>query len=154
MTDNLTEWLQASGELESTAARVDVLEHSEEVEDFNGQLELLKRRLVSDPSAFRQMFIDDGMSAVMWEFRQEELSPDFARQMWAILLREDDASRVLMRYVWALPLKGKRKFVRALDAYLSDRYPMFAGLSKDWPAGNQIPPHIRDPNLARTTSGS
>lgn len=141
----LAQWLQASDDLESTRTRVDVLEHSDEVETFNRQLDLLKRRLVSDPSAFRQMFIDDGVAAVMWEFSQDELSPDFAKQMWDVLVREDDASRVLMRYVWALPLKGKRKFIRALDTHLSDRYPMFKGLSKDWPAGNSIPPHIREP---------
>ena len=54
-------------------------------------------------------------------------------------------SKVLMRFIWALPLSRKRKFVRAIDAHLSDRYPMFAGLSEGWPAGNAIPPHIREP---------
>ena len=38
----------------------------------------------------------------------------------------------------------KRKFVRGLDEHLSDRYPMFSGLSVDWPMNNGIPPHIRD----------
>ena len=144
-TNRLGEWLQASEQLETTQSRVDVLEHTEEVETFNSQLDLLKRRLINEPTAFRQMFIDDGIAAVMWEFSQPDLSPEFAKAMWQVLLRGDDASRVLMRYVWALPLKGKRSFVRALDAHLSDRYPMFAGLSKDWPAGNSIPPHIRTP---------
>ena len=134
-TNRLGEWLQASEQLETTQSRVDVLEHTEEVETFNSQLDLLKRRLINEPTAFRQMFIDDGIAAVMWEFSQPDLSPEFAKAMWQVLLRGDDASRVLMRYVWALPLKGKRSFVRALDAHLSDRYPMFAGLSKDWPAG-------------------
>jgi glutamate synthase (NADPH) small chain len=109
------------------------------------QVELLRRRLEADPQAFREMFIEDGMNAVRWEFSQAEIGEDFVRSMWEVLLRGDDASKVLMRFVWALPLGGKRKFIRALDAHLSDRYPMFAGLSEDWPAGNAIPPHIREP---------
>ena len=40
-----------------------------------------------------------------------------------------------MRFIWNVPLKFKRKFVRAIDPHLSDRYPMFKGLSEDWPAG-------------------
>lgn len=151
--DRLGEWLEANETLESTRSRVDVLEHSDEVEGFNRQVELLKRRLIGDPGAFRQMFIDDGVNAVKWEFAQPDLSADFAREMWRILARGDDASRVLMRYVWALPLKGKRSFIRALDAHLSDRYPMFKGLSKDWPAGNSIPPHIRTPQQRATDFG-
>ena len=54
-----------------------------------------------------------------------------------------------MRFVWDLPLSMKRKFVRGIDAHLSDRYPMFAGLSVDWPMNNGIPPYIRD-SEART----
>jgi glutamate synthase (NADPH/NADH) small chain len=110
------------------------------------QVELLRRRLEADPTAFREVFIEDGMNAVTWEFGQPELGEDFTRAMWDVLLREDDASTMLMRFVWALPLSRKRKFIRAIDAHLSDRYPMFAGLSEGWPAGNAIPPHIREPN--------
>ncbi len=110
------------------------------------QVELLRRRLEADPSAFREVFVEDGMNAVVWEFAQPELGEDFTRAMWEVLLREDDASTVFMRFVWALPLSRKRKFIRAIDAHLSDRYPMFAGLSEGWPAGNAIPPHIREPN--------
>ncbi|MBP8215987.1 MAG: sulfide/dihydroorotate dehydrogenase-like FAD/NAD-binding protein, partial [Propionivibrio sp.] len=51
----------------------------------------------------------------------------------------------LMRFVWNVPLGLKRKFIRALDLNLSERYPMFKGLSEDWPADNYIPPYIRDP---------
>src|SRR5665648_815489 len=61
-----------------------------------------------------------------------------------MLLRDDDASAVLMRFVWNLPLGKKRTFVRGIDTHLSDRYPMFDGLSVDWPAGSSIPPYIRD----------
>ena len=145
MSGELNDWLSATDELASTQSRVQTLEHSAEVEDYTRQVELLRRRLVAQPQAFRQLFIDDGMSAVQWEFAQDELGEDFVRALWAVLQREDDASKVIMRYIWALPLKGKRKFVRAIDAHLSDRYPMFKGLSVDWPAGNSIPPHIRGP---------
>jgi glutamate synthase (NADPH/NADH) small chain len=112
---------------------------------LEGQVELLRRRLEADPRAFREIFVEDGMNAIRHEFAQPELSAEFVRAFWAVLREETDASKVLMRYVWALPLGGKRKLVRALDAHLSDQYPMFKGLSKDWPAGNAIPPHIRDP---------
>ena len=110
------------------------------------QLDLLKRRLESDPRAFREMFISDGMAAVAWEFTQPELSADFVRSLWETMLRGDDAATVLMRFIWALPLGKKRTFIRALDAHLSDRYPMFAGLSENWPSGTFIPPYIRDPD--------
>ena len=98
------------------------MEHSDAVESYNRQIELLKRRLIAEPATFRQMFIDDGINAVMWEFSQDELGADFVKELWKVLLREDDASRVIMRFLWAQPLKGKRKFVRALDAHLGDRY--------------------------------
>ena len=62
-----------------------------------------------------------------------------------MLQRDDDSSRVLMRFLWRLPLGKKRMFIRALDAHLSSRYPMFSGLSQNWPAGNAIPPYIREP---------
>jgi glutamate synthase (NADPH/NADH) small chain len=50
-----------------------------------------------------------------------------------------------MRFLWRLPVGKKRTFIRALDAHLSDRYPMFAGLARNWPAGSAIPPYIREP---------
>ncbi len=109
------------------------------------QVELLRRRLEADPQAFRETFIEAGMNAVTWEFSQPELGEDFTRALWEVLRRGDDASRVIMRFLWGVPLSRKRKFIRAIDAHLSDRYPMFAGLSDGWPAGNSIPPHIREP---------
>ncbi len=109
------------------------------------QVALLRRRLEADPQAFRDVFVQDGMNAVTWEFAQQDLGEDFTKAMWEVLLREDDASTVLMRFLWAVPLSRKRKFIRAIDAHLSDRYPMFDGLSDGWPAGSSIPPHIREP---------
>ena len=53
---------------------------------------------------------------------------------------------MLLRFLWKIPLKFKRKFVRAIDTHLRDRYPMFAGLSEGWPGANNIPPYIRPPH--------
>ena len=117
------------------------------------QVVLLRRRLEADPTAFRETFIEDGMNAVTWEFSQKELGEDFTRALWQVLRRGDDASRVIMRFLWGVPLSRKRKFIRAIDAHLSDRYPMFAGLSEGWPAGNSIPPHIREPELREKDFG-
>ncbi|HQZ83995.1 MAG TPA: NAD(P)-binding protein, partial [Actinomycetota bacterium] len=111
--------------------------------DLDKQTELLRRRLAADPRAFRELFITEGMQSVAWEFRQPELGEQFSHTMWSALLRGDDSSTVLMRFVWNLPLGGKRKFIRALDRYLSEKYPMFSGLSVDWPAHNGIEPYVR-----------
>ncbi len=112
--------------------------------ELDSQVELLRRRLSADPRAFRDVFISEGMQAVAWEFRQPELGEEFTRTLWSMLLRGDDSSTVLMRFIWSLPLGGKRKFIRALDAHLSDAYPMFKGLAEGWPAHNSIEPYIRD----------
>ena len=121
--------------------------------ELDHQVDLLRRRLVSDPRAFREVFISEGMQAVAWEFRQPELGEGFTRSLWEMLLRGDDSSTVLMRFIWNLPLGGKRKFVRAIDAHLTDRYPMFAGLSQGWPAQNAIEPFVRDAQSRSTDFG-
>jgi len=144
--DDLNRYLNASSTLDSTRAQLEALEQSAAVEDFHNQMALLQRRLLQEPQAFRDMFIADGTNAIVWEFKQPELSPEFTKTFWNLLLRDDDASKVLMRFVWNVPLGLKRKFIRAIDQNLSDRYPMFKGLSEDWPADNYIPPYIRDPD--------
>jgi glutamate synthase (NADPH/NADH) small chain len=117
-----------------------------EAEDlFQKQVLLLQRRLAQQPTAFRDIFVAEGEHAIAWEFRQGELSESFTRTFWKLLLRGDDMSAVLMRFVWNLPLKLKRVFVRAIDLHLRDRYPMFAGLSKGWPASNGVAPYVRPP---------
>jgi glutamate synthase (NADPH/NADH) small chain len=143
--DDLTRYLNASSTLESTRSQIEALEQTEAVEDFHNQMALLRRRLLNEPKAFREMFIADGANAIVWEFKQPELSPGFVRTFWDLLLRDDDTSKVLMRFVWNVPLGLKRKFSRAIDQHLSDRYPMFKGLSENWPAENFIPPYIREP---------
>ena len=119
------------------------LARSEAVELFQKQLALLRKRLLQDPNAFRDMFVADGTQAIVWEFRQDELGPAFTRTLWDLLLRGDDMSAILQRFIWNVPLKFKRKFVRAIDVHLSDRYPMFRGLSEGWPGQNSIPPYMR-----------
>ncbi len=143
--DDLQRYLNASTTLESTQSQIEALEQSEAVEAFHNQMALLQRRLLKEPEAFRDMFIADGANAIVWEFKQPELSASFVQTFWDLLLRDDDTSKVLMRFVWNVPLGLKRKFIRALDQHLSGRYPMFKGLSEDWPADNYIPPYIRDP---------
>ncbi len=64
------------------------------------------------------MFIADGMAAVAWEFRQPELSRDFVVRLWDMLLRDDDVSTVLMRFIWDLPLGKKRIFIKAVRCSL------------------------------------
>jgi len=142
--DELGRYLSASSTLDATRTQIDALENTEAVETFHRQMSLLRRRLLSEPQAFRDIFIADGSEAMVWEFQQDELGASFIRTMWALMLRDDDASKVLMRFVWNVPLKLKRKFMRAIDSHLSERYPMFKGLSQNWPAENAIPPYMRD----------
>ncbi len=139
----LSAYLDAEASLASARTHLDELERTPAVESFNTQLEILRRRLIADPKAFRDLFISDGMATVAAEFRSEELSAEFTRAVWDILLRDDDASTLLMRFLWDVPLRLKRKFIKALDQHLSNRYPMFAGLSENWPAANSISPYVR-----------
>lgn len=121
MRDDLTRYLRAAEALTKTADEVEELGRSEAVETYRSQMDLLGRRLQTNPRAFREIFITDGMGAVAAEFRQPELSADFTSTLWAKLLAGNDASLVLMRFIWNLPLGAKRKFIRALDAHLSQR---------------------------------
>lgn len=152
MTDQaqLERWVATEAELAQTRARLAEIEHSEEVASFQRQLDLLRRQLLADPSAFRDMFVRQGVEAIAWEFQQEALSGPFTRTFWNLLLTGDDMSVLLQRFVWAMPLKFKRRFIQAIDAHLSDRYPLFSGLSKGWPGENGIPPHMRSAE-ARST---
>jgi glutamate synthase (NADPH/NADH) small chain len=52
-------------------------------------------------------------------------------------------STLLLRFLWNIPLKFKRKFIRAIDTHLTEHYPMFRGLAEGWPGLNNIPPYIR-----------
>ena len=143
--DDLERYREASLALEATQSEIEDLEQTQAFEVFQKQLGLLRKRLLNSPQSLRQMFIDDGMQAIVWEFKQDELGRDFIKTLWSLLLRDDDMSAVLLRFIWNVPLKFKRKFIAAIDAHLSDRYPMFKGLSQGWPGQNGIPPYIRSP---------
>ncbi|MDD3029406.1 MAG: sulfide/dihydroorotate dehydrogenase-like FAD/NAD-binding protein [Alphaproteobacteria bacterium] len=121
----------------------DDFENTEAAQLLRKQLELLRKRLLNDPKSLRDIFIADGEHAIVWEFKQDNLGAGFIKAFWNLLLRDDAMGVVLQRFVWALPLKFKRKFIAALDAHLSDRYPMFKGLSEGWPGQNSIPPYTR-----------
>ncbi|MDR1449277.1 MAG: FAD-dependent oxidoreductase, partial [Propionibacteriaceae bacterium] len=111
-----------------------------------GQLALLRRRLADDPRSFRDLFIADGMATVAAEFAQgAELDAVVMNRLWETLLQGGDPAVLLMRFIWNLPVGRKRIFLRGVDKHLSDRYPMFRGLSQQWPAENGIGPYIRSP---------
>ena len=143
--DDLDRYRSASRALETTQSEIEELEQTEAFEVFQKQLGLLRKRLLNSPQSLRQMFIDDGMQTIVWEFKQDALGRDFTGTLWRLLLRDDDMSAVLLRFIWNVPLKFKRKFIAAVDAHLSDRYPMFKSLSQGWPGQNGIPPYIRSP---------
>lgn len=149
----LQQYLAAQASLDASRAAVSELGKSDAVATFEAQLAVLRRQLVADPGQFRELFIRDGMAALAGQFRSGELGAGFTHQLWETLLRDDDASTVVMRFLWDLPLRGKRTFIRALDAHLRDRYPMFAGLSENWPAASNIGPYIRDPEARNRDFG-
>jgi len=126
-------------------SELDLRDAGDDGELFKKQLALLRRHLLSDPRSLRSVFVADGVQAIAWEFQQEELGAAFTTTLWNLLLRNDEMSTILLRFVWFMPLKYKRKFVKALDAHLSERYPMFKGLSEGWPGETCIPPYIRPP---------
>jgi glutamate synthase (NADPH/NADH) small chain len=144
-SQDLDRYREAANTFEATSHEMEELEHTEAFEVFQKQLSLLRKRLLNDPKSVRQMFVDDGMQAIVWEFKQDEIAPQFIKTLWKLLQRDDDVSALLMRFVWNVPLKFKRKFIVAIDKHLSDRYPMFKGLSQGWPGQNGIPPYIRSP---------
>lgn len=107
------------------------------------EMSLLQRRFAADPSLFQSMFLAEGFGALHAAFDAGELPEALTRKLWDLLLREDVVGRIMMRFVWDLPLGKKRTFIRALDTHLSERYPMFKGLSEGWPAANGIEPYVR-----------
>lgn len=118
---------------------------ADEDEVLQRQLSLLRKRLMSDPKSLRGVFVADGVQAIAWEFQQQQLSAPFTQTLWNLLLRDDAMGRLLLRFLWFMPLKFKRRFIKGLDVHLRDRYPMFKGLSEGWPGETCIPPYIRPP---------
>jgi glutamate synthase (NADPH/NADH) small chain len=116
---DLARYAQTENVLETSRSALAELEHTDAVELFQKQLALLKKRLLSDPRSLRTTFVSDGVRAIAWEFQQEELGANFTKALWELLLRNDEMSLVLMRFIWSMPLKFKRKFVKAIDDHLS-----------------------------------
>ena len=129
-----------------TATLVPGRTNPEQADDRANQLALLARRLEQDPRAFRDLFIADGIASLATTFATaKDLDAELVHRMWDILLAGGDAASVLMRFIWHLPLTRQRLWMRGVDAHLSDRYPMFAGLSNAWPASSGMGPYIRTP---------
>ncbi|KIZ38976.1 MULTISPECIES: sulfide/dihydroorotate dehydrogenase-like FAD/NAD-binding protein [Rhodopseudomonas] len=143
VADELLRYQQARSTLEASRSELEELQTSEAVGVFQKQVALLQKRLLNDPKSLRDIFIADGTSAIVWEFQQAELGQGFTTTLWDLLKRDDDMSVILQRFVWALPLKFKRKFIKAIDVHLRERYPMFKDLSVGWPGETYIPPYIR-----------
>lgn len=141
--EDLARYRAVASALEMTEHEIEELEGTEAFQVFQKQLQLLRKRLLNDPKSLRQVFVEDGTAAIVWEFKQPELGADFTKVLWGLLLKGDDMSTILQRFIWALPLKFKRKFIEAIDKHLGDRYPMFKGLSENWPSGNFIHPYVR-----------
>ncbi len=136
-------YLAAQAALDASREQLASLASDPGVATFQAQIEVLKRQLAADPGQFRDLFIRDGVEQIAAGFAEDALTAEFTTKLWEVLLRDDDATRIVRRFLWDAPLRLKRKFVAGLDAHLSGRYPMFAGLSRNWPAGNNIGPYIR-----------
>ena len=144
--DNVRAWLAAKGQATAAQAQMSSLGASKPVEAFQAKLAVLERLLMDDPTQFRDIFLTQALTGVAAEFRGDgPLSRDFMLKLWDLLLAGDDTSTALMRFIWWLPVGRKRLFIKGLDEHLSDRYPIFKGLSVGWPASVAIPPFIREP---------
>lgn len=107
------------------------------------QRDLLLQRMDQNPERFQQMIIEDSQQAIRQTLKKGNISAEFTEKLWAFLIANNELSVALQRYLWRIPLKQKRAFVQGLDKHLSDRYPMFKGLSEGWPGKNNIPPYVR-----------
>jgi glutamate synthase (NADPH) small chain len=113
---DLLRYAQTTSTLEASRSTLAELEQTEAV---GAVPEAAHARLLGDPRSLRTTFVADGVREIAWEFQQEELGSGFTRMLWELLLRNDDMSMVLMRFIWSMPLKFKRKFVKAIDDHLS-----------------------------------
>ena len=96
---------------------------------------LLRRHLLSDPRSLRSVFIEDGMQAIAWEFQQDELGAAFTPHAVepAAARRRHEHGADALPLVRAAQVQAASSS-RALDAHLSDRYPMFPGCRRAGPA--------------------
>ena len=63
--NELHRYVDSASALENAQSQIEALEQTEAVKDFHNQMELLRRRLLQQPGAFRDMFIADGTNAVV-----------------------------------------------------------------------------------------
>ena len=94
--DDLHRFLDASESFEASQSQLEALAQSEAVTTFQNEMALLKRHLLKEPRAFRDIFIADGTNAIVHEFQQDALSERFTKTFWELLLRDNDTSQVLM----------------------------------------------------------
>jgi len=78
---DLRRYGEASRALEMTQGEIENLEQSEAFDVFQKQLGLLRKRLLSSPKSLRQVFIDDGSQAIVWEFKQDALGAEFTKTL-------------------------------------------------------------------------
>ncbi|WP_116114394.1 NAD(P)-binding protein [Austwickia chelonae] len=114
------------------------------VDPFVTEYELLRRRLRLEPDLFTQVAAIPGCESLVEALQQDDIGQELTCRLWDVLLADDANSRALMHFLWVATLPCKKRFVKGLERYLSDPYPMFAGLSRKWPGGNSIPPYVRD----------
>jgi glutamate synthase (NADPH/NADH) small chain len=102
--------------------------------------------LAEQPALWDNLFSTATLSALAAEFRPGgALEAGVLAKIWETLLGGGEPAAFLQRTLWTLPLGRKRIFLRAVDQHLSERYPMFEGLSDSWPAANGVGPVIREP---------
>ncbi|UJF17156.1 sulfide/dihydroorotate dehydrogenase-like FAD/NAD-binding protein [Vibrio sp. SS-MA-C1-2] len=107
------------------------------------QQDLLLRSAEQQSRKYSNLLAKQSMELIQKTLKKGDLSENFITGLWNALLEDNPLSQVLQRYLWRVPLKQKRHFIRGIDQHLSERYPMFKGLSKGWPGSNNIPPYVR-----------
>ncbi|MDR1806805.1 MAG: sulfide/dihydroorotate dehydrogenase-like FAD/NAD-binding protein [Propionibacteriaceae bacterium] len=103
------------------------------------------KRLAAEPELLDAPFSPAALVALAAEFRPgSTLEEPVVTKLWAVMEAGGDGAALVQRFLWGLPIGRKRIFLRAVDQFLSARYPMFAGLSESWPASNGVGPVVRD----------
>ncbi len=119
---------------------------------FNTQLAVLRQHLAENPRQFRQLFISSGIGAVAAEFQKDELGAEFMHALGVAAAGRRQLAGG-SRFLWDVPLRLKRKFIRAIATHLTDQYPMFAGLHEA--GGREQHPALHPgPGGARASSNS
>ncbi|MDR1431725.1 MAG: sulfide/dihydroorotate dehydrogenase-like FAD/NAD-binding protein [Propionibacteriaceae bacterium] len=106
--------------------------------------ELLERWLAEDTALLQEVQANPTILEIASAFTAgDDLDQALTERIWGMLEPDDAETRLLMRFLWKIPLARKRLLIRGLDEHLSERYPLFAGLSQGWPAITGVEPYIR-----------